>query len=155
MPDGEIDPATETPRDAARTDLPVAATVGDVVAGEEAWEESVHWAAEQLRKRREFEDAEAELTAAGWSAASASGIVEEARVRTREQRGVYTRDTARHAHARRTESVIVKSHGTFMDYVNDFVGMVGGWFTGRDPRRKKGEQRGFEVQPPPADRDGQ
>ena len=54
--------------------------------------ELVQWVADELLAGRELSEIAAELTATGWSVTVADAAVEEARVRTRRERGVVTRD---------------------------------------------------------------
>ena len=55
-------------------------------------QEAVEWAAEELYADRSFEDVAAALVASGWDEVAAAEIVEAARQRTRDHRGVLTRD---------------------------------------------------------------
>ncbi len=52
----------------------------------------VHWAADELLSGREMAAVLSELTAQGWPADIAEASLEAARVRTRRERGVVTRD---------------------------------------------------------------
>src|SRR3982751_3184852 len=54
--------------------------------------EAVDWAAEELYDGRDFDQVTAALLEAGWEPEAAEEVVEEARRRTRDQRGVLTRD---------------------------------------------------------------
>ena len=63
-----------------------------VVEGPEPDPESIDWAADQLLSGRTFPALVAELTDQGWDPAEAEAAVEAARVLTRSQRGVITRD---------------------------------------------------------------
>lgn len=58
----------------------------------EAERAAVAWAAEGLLAGRTFEDVTADLVADGWPAEAADDVVEQARVQTRRDRGVLTRD---------------------------------------------------------------
>jgi hypothetical protein len=55
-------------------------------------QDAVEWAVEQLYADRSFDEVNAALVANGWEDDAATGIVEDARQRTRDHRGVLTRD---------------------------------------------------------------
>jgi hypothetical protein len=71
---------------------PEASALGRVVDDDTPRREAVDWAAEALQEGAAFEAVAASLVAEGWPAEEAEELVEAARVRTREGRGVVTRD---------------------------------------------------------------
>jgi hypothetical protein len=75
--------------------------------------DAVEWAVAELQAARTFESVAATLLEQGWSQSDTDAIVEEARVRTRELRGVVTRD-----------DVLRKVHRRYQQ------SMSGGWFVG-------------------------
>ena len=86
--DDEKEPAADDPADALNRvtdDRPSPEAV-------EAERAAVAWAAGELLAGRTFEDVAADLAADGWPAEDVEAIVEQARVQTRRERGVLTRD---------------------------------------------------------------
>jgi hypothetical protein len=71
-----------------------AAAEGFVVADDDppAMEPAIEWTSRELIKGMSFEAATTQLIANGWPADAAEHIVEEARQRTRHERGVVTRE---------------------------------------------------------------
>jgi len=82
------------------SDDPPGSDLDHVVDDATPREESTTWAADQLVAGRAFETVQTELVESGWDDESAGAIVEEARQRTRDVRGVVTREqVARTIHA--------------------------------------------------------
>jgi hypothetical protein len=71
---------------------PPASPLEQVVDDDTPRMEAVDWAAEEVYDGRDFEPVAAALVEGGWEPGAAEDLVEEARRRTREQRGVLTRD---------------------------------------------------------------
>src|SRR5581483_12229967 len=83
MPDPAPEPDPHAPK---------ASPLEQVIDDDTPRMEAVEWAAEALYDGLEFEQVATALVEGGWDAGAAEEVVEEARRRTREQRGVLTRD---------------------------------------------------------------
>ena len=71
---------------------PVASPLDQVFDDDTPRQDAIEWAVEELYADRSFDEVAAALVAGGWDETAAAEVVEAARQRTRDHRGVLTRD---------------------------------------------------------------